>query len=167
MALHKEVIERKQYSIILIFLAMLMTFIIVSDLLDVMVPKTYLFKIIKYLSYLIMICIALFQIKRLRTKYKYSLIQDELIIHKITGESENLLEIVNLADIQYIGRSDKITDKLNFHGVKRYDFCKLRTKNYICVYKLEGRLKKFYFNPSDRLIRNIERCSNTYREFNF
>lgn len=153
MALHKEMIEQRQNSIIFEFTTILLVFIVVSDFLNLVVARMDLFRLVKYFINASMIFIFIFEMRRIRTKYKYSFIQDQLIIHKIIKENEHLLNVINISDIVYINRCHCIKDMFHFFTGKRYNFYRFGINSYVCIYEQEGTLKRFYFNPSPELLK--------------
>ena len=100
--------------------------------------------------------IAIFVIiNNCRTSYKYSVVGDRLIIHKIDSKKQVVLEKVKVSDILYIGRERREISKLGVILSKKY-MCSLFDSNkYCCVYKKDGVNKKFYFQPSDEFISKI------------
>lgn len=157
MALHKEIIEQRQNSIIFEFTTILLIFIVVSDFLNLVVARISLFRLVKYFINISMVLIFLIEIRRTRTKYKYSLIQDQLIIHKVIKENEHLLNVINVDNIVYINRCHCIKDMFHFFSGKRYNFYRFGMNSYVCVYEQEGVLKKFYFNPSQELLKILKK----------
>ncbi|CAM2903321.1 hypothetical protein HAHI6034_07215 [Hathewaya histolytica] len=157
MALYKEVVERKTNSIIFNCLIMLMCFIVISDLFKSMQNKIAFYSIIRYGLYLSMGALFFLHMRRIKTKYKYSVIQNELIIHKIIGNEESLVEAINLNKIENIERCHYLRDIFCFYRSKKYNIGMITKQNYICIYRSGNKLKKFYFKPSDKLIKTIEK----------
>lgn len=157
MALYKEVVERRTNSIILSFLCTLLVFIVTFDFFEAISHRIVFYSIFRYLLYIIMIVLFILQRRRIKTKFKYTIIQDELMIHKIIGNDENLVESINLNDIKYIGKCRGVKELFSFYKKRKYDFCLCGKKNYICVYKEGNKTKKFYFKPSERFIKTIRK----------
>lgn len=159
MALYKEIVERRTNSIIFSFLATLLLSIVIFDVFKAMAHKIAFYSIFKYLLYTIIVSSFLLQGRRIKTKYKYTIIQDELMIHKIVGSDENLVESINISDIEYVGKCRCVKDIFSFYKGRKYDFSLLSKNNYVCTYKVGNKIKKFYFKPSERFIKTIKRSA--------
>ncbi|WP_142413954.1 hypothetical protein [Hathewaya massiliensis] len=157
MALYKEVVERRTNSIILSSLCTLLFFIVIFDFFEAVSHRIAFYSILRYLLYITMGILFVLQRRRIKTKFKYTIIQDELMIHKIIGSDESLVESINLNDIEYIGKCRCLKEFFGFYKERKYDFCLCSNNNYICVYKVGNKVKKFYFKPSERFIKTVRR----------
>ncbi|MDU3724914.1 MAG: hypothetical protein E7G24_17235, partial [Clostridium celatum] len=105
----------------------------------------------------IILCVILFilikEFRRCKIAYKYSIISDKLIINKINSNSEKNVESIKFKDILYIGEKCNTPKEYSIIKCNKY-----YTKNFnghtkfCCVYKKDGKVEKFLFAPSNKLI---------------
>lgn len=159
MALYKEVVKQHQNSIIIKVTAIIICVIVISDSLRYVTINGNSYSYLKYIIDIGMIIIFIKESKRFRLKYKYSVIQDQLMIYKIIKKNEKLLRVVNFNDIVKIRKCTTLKDKVRWFIGTRYDFYK-PSSNYICIYNdnTDGTIKRFYFNPSSNLLRILKNC---------
>lgn len=89
--------------------------------------------------------------------YKYCVISDKLIINKINSKVEENVESLKIRDIIYIGEKANVPKEYNKckcsrHYIRKFD----RNKKFLCIYKKQGKIYKFIFEPSDVLIDRIK-----------
>lgn len=92
-------------------------------------------------------------IAKTKEVYRYSIIADDLIIHRISGEKSHLVEKVKLSEIQAL------------HNKRPgWNLIRLLRKNYsvnmmkldcCCECSVEGTRKSFYFSPSPSMLNKI------------
>lgn len=88
-----------------------------------------------------------------REVYRYSIIGDELIIHKMNGEKNELVAKVKLQEIR--GLHEKSGSR-NILGRIRKNYCKdVVRRGCLCEYQEEGSRKSFYFSPSPSMLNKI------------
>lgn len=91
----------------------------------------------------------------LRSKdvYRYSIIADDLLIHRINGNRNLLVAKVKLAQIHSLECPDKKSELLKYLN-KNYS--EGFTKGaYCCKYLLDGEKKAFIFNPSKGMVNKL------------
>ncbi|WP_297522873.1 hypothetical protein [uncultured Clostridium sp.] len=95
--------------------------------------------------------------KNSSTSYKYSVIADQLIVHKVTERNQSILENIKVGNILYVGRDESKIKKFKACRCKKYT-CSIRSKDkYCCVYEVDGKVKKFYFEASNNFVEKIEK----------
>ncbi|WP_370773988.1 hypothetical protein [Clostridium sp.] len=95
--------------------------------------------------------------KKCKIAYKYCVISDKLIINKINSKVEENVESLKIKDIIYIGEKANVPKeysrcKCSRHYIRKFD----KNKKLLCIYKKQGKIYKFIFEPSDTLIARIK-----------
>ena len=95
--------------------------------------------------------------KKCKMAYKYCVISDKLIINKISSKVEENVESLKIKDIIYIGEKSNVPKeyskcKCSRHYIRKFD----KNKKFLCVYKKQGKIYKFIFEPSDTLVARIK-----------
>ena len=93
--------------------------------------------------------------------YRYSIIADDLLIHRMSGDKPLLVERVKVADIRYFGEVGKNPEVSRVRG-SNYT-CEFMKGRYCLVYEDGGREKKFFFKPSTCMIGKIQNSMKLYR----
>ena len=89
-----------------------------------------------------------------RETYRYRIIGDELIIHRMTGEKNELVAKVKLHEIKKLHVK---SHKTNLMGMIRKNYCEnVVRKGCLCEYQAEGGSKSFYFSPSPSMLNKIQ-----------
>jgi hypothetical protein len=165
--LHRELIGRKIATTLILSIVMLCVMIFLSNLIGDIRVRTYkIQKITDPIIALITITFFILETIKCRIKYKYSIIADKLMIHKVSSNVETILEKIRLTDIVYIGQNNKnkAKKKINIFSSKSYICSKISRKTYCCIYKLGEGYKKVYFQPSEELINKINRFNIRYKK---
>lgn len=160
MAMYREIVERRRAIVILMLFVVLSFIIVLYDILGNLTFGEYnLTKLSQIVFSGIMFYIIYRQIIKCKIRYKYSVMGDQLIIHKLNGKHEIIVEDVEFRDIEYIGKDKTLEEKFNSRNSRKY-LCTLGHSNKCyCIYRNGGKLKKFYFEPSEKLIKKIK-CNN-------
>lgn len=88
-----------------------------------------------------------------RETYRYSIIGDELIIHRLSGEKNDLVAKVKLQEIKKLQEKN---GRANLGGLIRKNYCQnVVRKGCLCEYQAEGGSKSFYFSPSPSMLNKI------------
>ena len=104
---------------------------------------------------IILIC---YEMKKCKTSYKYSVIADQLIIHKIKSSEQETLENLKLDDIVFLGKGKEQINRYKAKREKKY-ICDLINKKqtYCCIYKKDREYRKFYFQPSGEMVEKLKK----------
>lgn len=154
--MYKEMVERKKVPAMVLLFIMLIGFICLSDIF----PNTDI-GIINIKTFatmglsIIMIALCYIEFLRCKVKYKYSIVADQFIIHKIKGDEITLLEDIKLKNIDFIGRFKNYKANTHISASKNYICSTFHRNKFCCVYKVEGKLKKFYFEPSEGFMKRL------------
>ena len=112
---------------------------------------------IKYCAEVFLIIITLIvvckQTSKCKLSYKYCIIYDKLIINKIKSKNES----VKIKDILYIGEKNNAPKEYNKckcvkHYIRKFN----NEKKLLCIYRKNGKVYRFVFEPSDTLISRIK-----------
>ncbi|MGL5615267.1 MAG: hypothetical protein ACRDD2_03420 [Sarcina sp.] len=154
--MHKEIIEQRRDKAIV--LAIIFASVMIGLAKFVGGFKFFNYKLeyitdpIFILTTLIILYIAF---RKTKTSYKYSIVSDRLLIHRINSKEQRVLENIKLDRIVYFGNEKNKVKDYKGKQVKKY-ICKLLSKKaYCCVYENEGNYNKFYFQPSNEFIKKI------------
>ena len=95
--------------------------------------------------------------KKCKMAYKYCVISDKLIINKISSKVEENVESLKIKDIIYIGEKSNVPKeyskcKCSRHYIRKFD----KNKKFLCIYRKQGKIYKFIFEPSDTLVARIK-----------
>ena len=163
--MHRElIVKRKATTIITLIVILCIMLFLASAVGEIKISRCKLNRITDPAITVVTIAFFIFEIFKCKIKYKYSIIADKLMIHKIFLNDEKILEKIRLSDIVYIGKDVKEKKHFNISTTKKY-ICNLITdKTYCCVYKLGEEYKKVYFQPSSELIRKIKNFHIRYNK---
>ncbi|MEW8956155.1 hypothetical protein [Clostridium sp.] len=159
--MYKETVEiRKAPRIIGVFIMMCLM-ITVSNLIENI--KVFDFKIgfvTNPLIILLTVSFIAFEFIRCKIRYKYSIIANQLIIHKLKDRHQDIEENIKLQDIVFVGKSKELKRKLNISSSKYYVCSLTRFNECCCIYKDGNSYRKFYFQPSSNLITKLTKIVN-------
>ncbi|MGH4125931.1 MAG: hypothetical protein ACREV6_23750 [Clostridium sp.] len=154
--MYKEMVQRKKFPAVVLLFITLITFICLSDLLPkISVGRINLKTFINMFFNTLMIALCYIEFSKCKVKYKYSIVADQFIIHKIIGEEVRILEDIKLKDIEFIGKYSNCNADVHITSCKKYICSTFNGSKFCCVYKTGDKFKKFYFQPSDGLINKI------------
>jgi hypothetical protein len=154
--MHKEMIERKKVPAMVLLFIVLIAFICLSDILPNMNIGVINIKTLATMSFsAIMIALCYIEFSRCKVKYRYSIVADEFIIHKVKGSEVTILEDIKLKNINFIGRNQNYKADIHISDIKTYMCSTLFRNKFCCVYKADDKFKKFYFEPSEGLMKKI------------
>lgn len=88
-----------------------------------------------------------------RHSFRYSIIADEMIIHRMCGSKNYVIEKVKLNKIKTICKVKKSQALMS--GFKRTYSESLLKKDYLCAYETEQGSRTFYFSPSPSMISKL------------
>lgn len=155
--MHREVVHGRKIPAIMISLLAITIALYAIEIAEIMVGKTFqVYKIIEVILLLMIVFVLFKEFKRCSLSYKYSIIADKLIINKLNCKGDNILESIRMQDIVFIGKKVEIPKKLSklkSHG--SYLSSIITSKKCYCVYKKNGQLIKFSFEPSERLLKRV------------
>jgi hypothetical protein len=154
--MYKEMVQRNKIPVVVMLFVTLIAFICVSDLLPKISIGHMNVKIFVTIFFnTLMVTLCYIEVSKCKVKYKYSIVADQFIIHKIKGEEVKILEDIKLKDIEYIGKYNKSDSHIHITSSKRYVCSTFLGSKFCCVYKTGDKFKKFYFEPSDGLMNKI------------
>ncbi|CAG7839242.1 hypothetical protein Z959_03975 [Clostridium novyi B str. ATCC 27606] len=151
--MYKETVARKKISSLVVIVILLAVSIVLSDISRSMeIGHNELGEALIVLLMAFIFMLILIQIYKCSIRYKYSIIADELIIYKIKGCREEVMENIKIKNIQSIEKRNKFYFIINALMSKKYIGLNLANDLYTCKYKSGYTNKKFYFEPSSKLV---------------
>lgn len=163
--MHRELIKRKKATTIISSIVVLCAMIFLANIIGrIKINNSRLEIYTDPILSIITLGFLFFELIQCKIKYKYSIIADKLMIHKIISNEEKILEKIRLSDIVYIGKNDKEQKQYSVSSKRRYVCNTAMASNYCCVYKLGEAYRKIYFQPSEELISKINRIKDRYKK---
>lgn len=154
--MYKEEIMRKRLPVVLEMFALLTVIIFIADFIEeIRVANRSIGTVTNPLLVVFMGTMIIYSIARCREKYRYSIIADQLIVHRIVRGEQIVVENIKLKDIKYIGRASKLKEKLNVKYIKKHGCSLFAFRTFCCIYKEGDKVNKFYFEPSESFINRI------------
>ncbi|MBU3159568.1 hypothetical protein KPL37_07330 [Clostridium frigoris] len=155
--MYKEMIQRKKFPAVVSLFITLVVFICLSDLLPkVSIGNINVKTFVTLFFNTIMIALCYMEFSKCKVKYKYLIVADQFIIHKIKGQDVTVREDIKLKDIEYIGKYSNYSSDIHISSSKKYVCSTFIGSKFCCVYKAGNKFKKFYFEPSDGLMNKIK-----------
>ena len=150
-SLHNEYVKRDRTSYIIVVFLILIAFVTIATVnRGLKLTGKYQFIIDGILVLLFILLTYKIHLSS-KTSLKYSMISDELLVHKIVNDDVELLERISLQSIRNLTKISKISDRVK--SVKDDVTCPLRYN----VYKLNHDKGELYFRPSEKMVRKIRR----------
>lgn len=154
--LYRETIIRRKTPVVFLIGIIIFTMTIIESILDQLyIEKNSISETLDTGLIVVTGTIIIYEILKCKVVYKYAIIENRIIINKIYGNENKTVEKVFFKDIVYIGKSTGYDGKFLFG--KRYTGNTLRKDVICCVYRVDEKLKKFYFQPSESMLKKIER----------
>ncbi len=108
-----------------------------------------------YIIYILIVVIAYFLIKNYLTEFRYSFIDDELIVEKILGKRITPIVTIKTKEIEHFGKLSDI-DWLNKD--MHVDYCDIsKRKAYAIKYSKNGEVRVLTLTPSEELVAHINK----------
>lgn len=156
--MHKEIKESKKTVAIIISLLTITVALYIYQFSKMTFGKNVTMVVILEVVLIVITLIVLVkEMRKCNIAYKYCVISDKLIINKISSKVEENVESLRIKDILYIGDKANVPKeyskcKCSRHYIRKFD----KDKKYLCIYKKQGKVYKFIFEPSDTLIERIK-----------
>ncbi|MBU3093812.1 hypothetical protein K2F40_13595 [Clostridium sp. CM028] len=155
--MYKEMVQRKKFPAIVLLFITLIVFICLSDVFTkVSIGRINIKTFVTMFFNTLMIALCYMEFSKCKVKYKYSIVADQFIIHKIKGEEVKILEDIKLKDIDYIGKYKNYSAGVHISSSKKYICSTFIGSKFCCIYKVGDNFKKFYFEPSDGFMNKIK-----------
>ena len=142
--MYKEMVERKKFPTVVLLFTTLITFICLSDLLPkISIGSINIKMFITMFFNTLMIALCYIEFSKCKVKYKYSIVADQFIIHKIRGEESKILEDIKLKDIEFIGKHSNCNTHIHISSSKKYICSTLMEVSFAVYIKQEINSKSF------------------------
>ncbi|MDQ0149767.1 hypothetical protein ACFO6R_10305 [Eubacterium multiforme] len=156
--MHKEIVGRKKAPVIAIVFFVLTFMLYAQEGLKFIDFNNYrMLFVCKVAVSVLAIAIIIREFISCKISYKYALIANKLIVNKIFSREEKNLASIKISDIVYLGKKNGQSKKYDAKSIGNYTCDKLKVGQYCCVYKIKENYYKFYFQPSERFIKRIEK----------
>ena len=152
--MHKEIKEGKKTVAIIISLLTITVALYIYQFSKMTFGKSITEEIgIEVILVILTLIVLIKETRKCNMAYKYCVISDKLIINKINSKVEENVESLKIKDIIYIGEKANVPKEYNKckcsrHYIRKFD----RNKKFLCIYKKQGKIYKFIFEPSYVLI---------------
>lgn len=154
--MHKEVVERKRTHVIVLTLLLITCVLyLVEGIQALRIENLFVLKVAEYILLSFTIIFIILEYLSCKVSYKYSLIADKLIVNRIYHGNETNLESIKLSNIVYLGKKKDLPKEYKIKCTARYTCDLFGFDAIYCVYKKDGKLNIFNFEPSEDLIRRI------------
>lgn len=156
--MHKEIKEGKKTVAIIISLLTITVALYIYQFSKMTFGKSITEEIgIEIILVVLTLIVLIKETKKCTIAYKYCVISDKLIINKINSKVEENVESLKIKDIIYIGEKANVPKEYNKckcsrHYIRKFD----KNKKFLCIYKKQGKIYKFIFEPSDVLLERIK-----------
>lgn len=159
--IYNEKVERKGTPILLLLIFLGLSLIVASYFFGTMGLPSYMEAVADTVLILGYGFIGYQSYHVTKESYKYSIIADDLIIHRLSSDKNKVVEKVKIENITYFGEvqgSEKNPSKVKGSNYT----CEFTKGRYCCVYNAAGQEKKFYFKPSLCMVNKIESSMRLY-----
>lgn len=161
--LYKEVVEyKKQRGVKLILLLgfvilFINTAVLISSLRNIFEE----FLLISYILMPLVVIGMIYSWKKYKKRYRYNIIDRELIIEKLNGNKRKPVLNINAKHILRIEKCESKVQREKLH--KQYNFLCSGKKGctYNCIFEKDGKLYGFYFEPSKEFYNKITNIINS------
>lgn len=155
--MHREVVATRKVPVIAILLLLTTIVLYVYKFIELIgLREKFIGGILSTTILIFSFIIALKELRSCSLSYKYQIIGDKLIVNKIKSKNEENLESVNICNIIYVGRKCEIPKVYSNVKNKKSYLCNIiGEETYYCLYKKDGKVSKFAFQPSDKFIKRI------------
>lgn len=163
--MYKEVVTRRKTPFMAAMLLGLVMMIVISNIVEQIKVSNYeIGSITNPVFFVITTIVITLQLIKCKVKYKYSIIANQLIIHRLKNDKQSVVENIRIEDIVFIGKTKDIKSSINKNikkavnsiSSKRYVCSMSMFNQYCCIYKYGDKYKRFYFEPSREFIKRIQ-----------
>ncbi|MGL5764584.1 MAG: hypothetical protein ACRCX8_02970 [Sarcina sp.] len=152
--MQKEVREYKKSLLIIQGVIILSIMIFSSSIFDrVKLKGVILSRFTDPVFILVTIGVIIILIRNYQTKYKYSVVANQFLVHKFSEHKQELMENVKIRDIIYLGKDARGVNNVEIECSHKYT-CSSKDR-YCCIYNKEGMIRKFYFQASPEFVSRI------------
>ena len=163
--MYKEVVTRRKTPFMAAMLLGLVMMIVISNIVEQIKVSNYeIGSITNPVFFVITTIVITLELIKCKVKYKYSIIANQLIIHRLKNDKQSVVENIRIEDIVFIGKTKDIKSSINKNikkavnsiSSKRYVCSMPMFNQYCCIYRYEDKYKRFYFEPSREFIKKIQ-----------
>lgn len=161
--MHREVVAKRKIPVIAMLLLVITIVLYLSEAIEAMgLEDDFIGETLNMSLLLGTFIIILRELKSCGLAYKYAIIADKLIINKIESNNEENLESIKMSEIVYVGKKCDMPKTYKFIKNRKKHLCNIvGDETYYCIYKYNGKVIKFSFQPSNKFIESINKCKHT------
>lgn len=153
--LYRETIIRRKMPVIVMIIMIIFAVSAIESIIDqIALREEENRKIDTFLLVITMFIIG-YEAFKCKIVYKYSIIENRLVINKVLGTNSKVVEKVFFNEIIYIGKPS--SPIFNLARGKKYTGNTFNEDTVCCIYKRNNKLNKFYFEPSKSMMNKIDR----------
>ncbi|MGL4739519.1 MAG: hypothetical protein ACRC41_01740 [Sarcina sp.] len=161
--MQKEIREYKKSRLIIEGVIILSIMIFIGRVFDgLKLDGIMLSKFIDPIIILATIGVIIILVRNYQTKYKYSVVANQFLVHKFSEHKQELLENVKIRDIIYLGKDASEVNNVEIACSHKYT-CSSKDR-YCCVYNKDGVVRKFYFQASAEFVSKINLVKEKEKE---
>lgn len=154
--MHKEVVARKRTHVIAATLVLITLMLYICEGIEALkINNLLLVQLCNLAIIAVTVGFILREYISCTISYKYSIIANKLIINKLYKKHEKNLESIRIDEIVYMGRKNKLPKEYKVKCIGKYTWDIFGYESIYCVYKKDGKLAMFNFEPSEDLIKGI------------
>ncbi len=158
--MHQELSRREKMSTSWTVIYLLIAAVILTGLNTVLFRLNLNSSMTDLLIILISVIGVYILIKRNLVSYKYSIIDDDFIVHELLGSKEKRILNFNVAQIQKFANTGEATYEKDKQGefiskLRLYN-CNNKPNRHYIIYEENGQKRWFTFQPSDHMVELIQ-----------
>lgn len=164
-AMYKEIIYRRRLPVFIVFFAVMTIVLYLLKIAEIMeLIPIHMSREIDLICLIAVISFGVYGIRICQIQYKYSIIGEQFIIHKIKGHNQKIVEDIRIQDIEYIGLIKNLQSNKKGCKNKKYICSLFNLNKYCCIYDDGGMVHKVWFEPSSEFIEKIK-CIKSKQKF--
>lgn len=149
--------ERSSLMDVLLVLALLgiiLLVVVVANLLQRWTGWNFL----SYVAILLVVILGVWVIKNKVQEFRYTLIENELIVERLAGQRAKVLMDLDVLQIEEMGKVVEFQHNRSFDRTRKFCFKMDPTSTYYLICKEGKHTVRVLFNPSENMVAGIERA---------
>ncbi len=159
----KEVLKKEKKSTTRIILSGFIAIIILNILITLTNNLGKIQNVVCIMLLVVFGIIIFFIVERVFSTYIYLLGEDTIGFAKAFGKKESIIIKVNIDSIKFIKKIEELEPNPEVYNTYYFIYRDALEDCYFCEYTKNKKLYRFVFNPSERLVRILERKINRGR----
>lgn len=160
----KEILKKENKPLIYISITGVVAVIVLNVLITLTNNLGSMQHIACILLLLIFGIIIFFIVEKIFSVYIYLLGDDYVAFERQFGKKNHKELTVNISQIKKMGRYENMEANHHIQATRYFIYRYMDKDLSYCEYEVDGKLYRFVFKPSERLVRILERKINNYGE---